>query len=151
MRPGDRQVAKAAVKGDGPATDTVSRLLNSTMEDEYGRLFRPKSVDVERLRAAIVAYNDQVARDGGLEGEALTRDTGGATDPERGEGSYTPLSWSRLDQDGDGDDDLFLWDADGRILVTDPLTDPQEKVVVYFLGDVNLDSVTCTGTCFWPL
>ncbi|MCA9539954.1 MAG: trypsin-like serine protease [Myxococcales bacterium] len=137
-----------AVIEDDPPTDTVTRLLNSTMEDEHGRLFRPKHIDTEALQAAVERYNAQVARDFApepswvLDGFVSDEDPA----PEMGEGTHIPLSWHRIDQDGNGDLDLFRWDADDRSLVSAPLTDRQEKVVVYFFGDYLIDHGKCTGT-----
>lgn len=134
---------------DDGVTDTLTRLLGSEMEDEYGRLFRAKAVDAEMLRAAVARYEAKVAEDHGLEPAHLIEDDGAKSDPEVGHDPrawHVPLSWNRDDQDGDGDDDRFRWDGDGRGQVNAPLTARQEKVVIYFFGDVNQDAGHCTGT-----
>lgn len=131
---------------DDGVTDSLTRLLASEMEDEHGRLFRVKSVDEQRLRAAVKSYNDRVEAEFGREHVV---DDGKSTDPEftyDPEAFHVPLTWHEDDQDGDGDDDRFRWDADDRAQVDEPLTARQEKVVVYFFGDVNSDAGHCTGT-----
>ena len=154
VRAGDRNLVKASTAGDGPPTDTVTRLLGSVMEDDSGRLFRPTSVDVTRLRAAIAGYGQRVARDVGVEKDLPAGAASAGTDPDPRPGRDTPLSWTVGDQDGDGADDYSLWDGDDRGVVVEPLTSRQKKAVVYFFGDMNTDAGQCSGTLigdYWVL
>jgi V8-like Glu-specific endopeptidase len=112
---------------DGPV-DTISRLLDSKMEDKYGRLFVAKSVDREKLKGMITAYNKKVEKLFGP--EPVQGESPDADDPEPTYGEQFPATWFRDDQDGDGNSDRYRWDSDGRGLVTDPLTDRQEKTVL---------------------
>lgn len=134
---------------DDGVTDTMTRLLNSEMEDEHGRLFRVKRVDAERLRAAVARYDAQIEAEQGLEPAHLIKGSPADLDPDltyTPDGHHVPLAWHEDDQNGDGDDDRFRWDGDDRALVSAPLTARQEKVVVYFFGDLDIDAGHCTGT-----
>ena len=148
MRESDRECRNGdfdpntTVEGDGE-TDLLTRLLRTEMEDEYGRRFRVKNVDTEMLLDFIDDYERQVIDDFGFE---PNEEEDGANDPEpEVDARYHPLGWNRSDQDGDGDLDLFVYNSDGRRIVSSPLTSRQKKSVVYFFGDINVDSGRCTG------
>lgn len=127
--------------------DTLTRLMNTTMEDEHGRLFRPKAVDVERLRAAVDAYNE-VTRESFGEEPAGTSVAAPRAEEEMGPGvTRTPLAWNNTST-------KFIWDTDDRGIVSEPLTTRQEKVVFFLLGDIGSDARSCTGTLigdYWVL
>lgn len=144
-RLGKKKRSVRVPEDDGP-TDTITRLLRSEMEDEHGRLFRVKSIDVAKLQEVIDEYNAEVELDIGLEDAELCIDDDLCTDPEPEVGAeYFPLSWNRSDQDGDGIKDMWLWDGDDRNQVSSPLTARMKKAVVYFFGDRGSDAGHCTG------
>lgn len=124
---------------DDGAIDTVTRLLMSEMEDQHGRLFVAKSVDIEKLDAMVARYNERVSREFGPEPKTDPRFEKG-DDPEPTGGVDTRATWYLNDQDGDGDLDRFRWDTDGRGLVSEPLTDRQEKTVLTWRSGSS-----CTG------
>lgn len=128
-------VLNRSIPLDNGPTDTLSRLLNSEMEDRYGRLFRVKYVDLDKLKAKIAAYNARVAAEVGAE-PVGPADDASATDAPLTEGTFHLATWYREDQDsgfswGDAGTDRYRWDSDGRAIVVEPLTDRQEKVVSY--------------------
>lgn len=145
VRPADRHaIAPTATPGEDPPTTTEHRLGTSTMEDEHGRVFRVKSIDPIRLRAAINRYDQRIAQD--FAPEPIAAERASALDPEPQGGRTTHLAWNRIDQNGDGDDDLFRWDADDRAVVDAPLTTRQDKTVIYFFGDIGEDAGHCSAT-----
>lgn len=126
-------------------TDPVDRLLMSEMEDQYGRLFVAKEVDLERLDRIVSEYDAKVIERFGPEPEPIYRDLE-EDDPEPSGGRDTPTTWYSDDQDGDGEADRFRWNADNRLIVTEPLTTRQEKTVFTYRN--NDDGVTwssCSG------
>lgn len=124
---------------DGPM-DAVTRLLMSEMEDQYGRLFVAKYVDIDRLDELVADYNRKVEEEFGPEPtpEVLEKEK---NDPEPTVGVQYPATWHRNDQDADGDADRFRWDSDGRGLVSEPLTDRQEKTVL----TARSSGTSCSG------
>ena len=108
--------------------DTITRLLDSEMEDRYGRLFIAKRVDRTRLAALIAAYNTKVETRFGP--EPVRGQSSNADDPEPTGGEQFPATWFLDDQSGDGNADRFRWDADGRGLVAAPLSPPEAKTVL---------------------
>lgn len=129
----------AFIVDEGP-TDTITRLMNSMMEDQYGRLFVAVDVDYERLERMIQAYEAKVDHEVGP--EPLAEEHGGSdeNDPEPVFGKQTPLTWFLNDQDGDGNADRFRWDSDDRGLVSEPLTTRQEKTILTWRSGSS-----CTG------
>ena len=122
-----RVTGPSALAYDGPV-DTITRLLDSEMEDRYGRLFIAKRVDRTRLAALIAAYNTKVEQRFGP--EPARGQSPNADDPEPTGGEQFPATWFLDDQSGDGNADRFRWDADGRGLVAEPLSPPEEKTVL---------------------
>ncbi len=122
------------------ATDTLTRLMRSEMEDQYGRLFMARDVNYERLQELIAAYEQKVDHVMGLERPAPHRGAADLDDPDPTSGVQTPLTWYRNDQDGDGDDDRFRWNSDDREIITEPLTTRQEKTVLTWRSGSS-----CTG------
>ena len=125
---GERQPQRVtgprALAYDGPV-DTITRLLDSEMEDRYGRLFIAKRVDRTRLAALIAAYNTKVETRFGP--EPVRGQSSNADDPEPTGGEQFPATWFLDDQSGDGNADRFRWDADGRGLVADATIDSRSK------------------------
>lgn len=126
-------------------TDTMTRLMMSEMEDQYGRLFVAVDVDYERLEQMVAAYEAKVDHVVGPEQPApnlrrTDRNKADLDDPEPTDGVQTPLTWYRNDQDGDGNDDRFRWNSDDRGLVSEPLTTRQEKTVLTWRSGGS-----CTG------
>lgn len=137
-----------AFEDDGPS-DTITRLLATEMEDKYGRLFRVRHVDYQALEDAIAVYEAKVEADFGYiedSGVVDARTEQLATDPELSGGWVDLHGWNHDDPDGDGDDDRHCWDSDSRSLVSSPLTERQELVLVYFVGELgDSDAGQCSA------
>jgi trypsin len=152
VRVGNRALGKSllrtttTISSDDGETDTLTRLLRSEMEDQHGRRFRVKRIDRERLQAAIDLYSQKVAREFGLEDQRFCVDGSPANDPEPTPGTtVTPLSWYRIDQDGDGDQDLFRWNGDNRDIIPHQPTDRKREAVIYYFENAGAIAESCTG------
>jgi len=128
----------------GPS-DLMTSLMRSEMVDAHGRRFKVKKVHEGLQREVIEEYDREVEREIGLEPAELTRGDGKTRKAEPQDGIVTPLSWTRSDQDGDGNLDLFLWDGDSRQLVSSPLTDAQKETVLFLGGTTGTDATMCSG------
>ena len=126
-----------------PEVDPVTRLLMSEMEDQYGRLFVVRDVDLRKLDAYIARYNQKVLQEFGPEPAEGPR-FADIDDVEPSGGTDSPVTWYSDDQDGDGADDRFRWDSDGRGLVSEPLTDRQHKTVLTWRTTTSGTS-SCSG------
>ncbi len=115
----------------------------SEMEDQYGRLFVVGNVDLEKLDEYIARYDRKVLAEHGPE-PLPELPFVEIDDPEPSGGVDRPLTWYREDQDGDGLEDRFRWNSDGRNIVSAPLTTRQEKTVLSWRTTSNGNS-SCTG------
>lgn len=120
------------------------QMLGSVTIDALGRRWVAESVDDAALADALAAYDREVvARFGPEPGPP----PGAATPPPRAprENDWTywvPTAWNEVDCNGDGDDDTFLWDSDGRAESANPMNDRQDNAVYVIISGVG----TCTGT-----
>lgn len=108
----------------------LDRLLGSVAVDNLGRRWSLDGVDELAIREAIAAYDELVASEFGLE-EVDASPVPEVDDPEPGGWAYVrDLSWTTTDCDGDGEDDIFRYGADDRVVSSNPMTTRQKKVVL---------------------
>jgi len=142
VRAADRDVP-ASGQAQAPApdveTDTLSRIRGTLREDSHGRLFRVKSVDERKLRAAVARYDERVVAAFGPEPTASDAEVTSVDEFAAGTATREVHAWSS------GIGGSHLWDGESRKEAVS-LNAPQRKTVVYYFGDAGLDGSMCSGS-----
>ncbi|MDG1051573.1 MAG: serine protease [Planctomycetota bacterium] len=130
---GSAPSARLIMAGDEAAASPVEDMIGSIRIDEYGRRWRAVDVDRGSLMDAIASYDALVERSFGQEPGAESSDPfqrRAAESTDRGLAMWRPMSWTKTDCDGDGEDDIRRYGSDDRSLAASPMTTRQKKVVL---------------------
>lgn len=127
-----------------PARPARATMLGSVTVDARGRRWVAEAIDDTALDAAIADYDAEVeARFGREPGPPPGAVTPSPRPARTHDWTYVvPTAWNETDCNGDGDDDTFLWDSDGRAASANPMNVRQDNAVLIWIDGVG----QCTGT-----